>query len=372
MGSLFSGIAGLELGLAAAFEEAGFEVEIKWQVEQDPDCRAVLQKHYPTVDRSITDVRIASRANLVRVGLICGGFPCQDVSGAGKGAGLAGARSGLWFEFLRIVSELHPPLVIVENVASGAKRWLCRVRADLHALGYRTRAIALSAADVGAPHLRRRIFIIAVADAHGGRSQGERGARLLDGKRAALGHDSHGCGGEMAYPDARGRDERTGAGGELARLPQPADGDQLAHLIGELVRVQPGRRGGPDGAGAPEPGDAREMAHPDLSRLEGRGQPEPRGADERASGESGAARPDDHGQGGAESCVGRIVDGLSPQLDSHRWPTGRGKEQHPEEAPRAIEGKQARRRQRLKALGNAVMPQQALVIGRMVVEMINE
>lgn len=307
MGSLFSGIAGLELGLAAAFEEAGFEVEIKWQVEQDPDCRAVLQKHYPTVDRSITDVRIASRANLVRVGLICGGFPCQDVSGAGKGAGLAGARSGLWFEFLRIVSELHPPLVIVENVASGAKRWLCRVRADLHALGYRTRAIALSAADVGAPHLRRRIFIIAVADAM------RAGLAIGEGEREE--HEQ----GDGA-PAKRG-------GGERA-LPDP---------IGEQLREQPGRCGWTNRTGASEPGD--DVQEP--GRL-------------------------------PQSSVGRVPDGLPRGLDAHRWPAPRGQEPYAWEPSRTIEGKQVNRRARIKALGNAVSPQCGLVIGRMVVEMINE
>lgn len=307
MGSLFSGIAGLELGLAAAFEEAGFEVEIKWQVEQDADCRAVLQRHYPTVDRSITDVRIAGRSNLVRVGLICGGFPCQDVSGAGKGAGLAGARSGLWFEFLRIVSELCPPLVIVENVASGAKRWLCRVRADLHALGCRTRAIALSAADVGAPHLRRRIFIIAVADAmrpglaigKGEREEHEQG----DGAPAKRGGGERGehvanalsmrqLQPQGSEPDERGRTGNGGGSGELGRLPKPSMG----------------------------------------------GEPH----------------------------------GLPRGLDAHRWPAPRGQEPYAWEPSRTIEGKQVSRRARIKALGNAVSPQCGLVIGRMVVEMINE
>lgn len=155
IGSLFSGIGGLELGL----ERAGVGHTV-WQVERDSFCRRVLAKHWPLVER-YEDVCKVGSASLSVVDVICGGFPCQDVSGAGKGAGLAGARSGLWNEYRRIVSETRPRFVIVENVASGARRWLPHVRRDLHLLGYRTRAIALSAFDVGAPHVRRRVFVLA-------------------------------------------------------------------------------------------------------------------------------------------------------------------------------------------------------------------
>ena len=94
-GSLFSGIGGLELGL----ERAGLATSIAWQVENDAKCRDVLAKHWPHVDRSITDVRSATSRNLAHVDGVCGGFPCQDVSSAGLGAGLDGERSGLWREF---------------------------------------------------------------------------------------------------------------------------------------------------------------------------------------------------------------------------------------------------------------------------------
>src|SRR5262249_59255656 len=108
--------------------------------------------HWPETDRSMEDVTRATQANLAPVDWLVGGFPCQDLSSAGKGAGLDGARSGLWREFARLVGELRPSLAIVENVASGRRRWLCRVRADLHALGYRTTAYQCGACDVGAPH----------------------------------------------------------------------------------------------------------------------------------------------------------------------------------------------------------------------------
>src|SRR5688572_31531977 len=113
VGSLFSAIGGLELGL----ELAGVGEPV-WQVEQSAFCRAVLARHWPGVER-YTDVRAVGAHNLALVDLICGGFPCQDVSSAGARRGLAGSRSGLWFEYARIVRELGPEWIIVENVASG-------------------------------------------------------------------------------------------------------------------------------------------------------------------------------------------------------------------------------------------------------------
>ena len=151
IGSLFSGIGGLELGL----ERAGVG-QVIWQVENNAYCLAVLRKHWPHAER-FEDVKTPRR--YPSVDLVCGGFPCQDVSSAGKGAGLVeGTRSGLWSEYKRIVSEVKPLWVVVENVASGKRRWLPTVRRDLHLLGYDSTAVALSAADVGAPHVRKRIL----------------------------------------------------------------------------------------------------------------------------------------------------------------------------------------------------------------------
>lgn len=162
IGSLFSGIGGLELGL----EWSGLGRTV-WQCEIDPFCRQVLAKHWPGVPCH-EDVRAIGAANLARPDVLCGGFPCQDVSSAGKGAGVKeGTRSGLWFEFRRIASELRPPWIIVENVASGARRWVCLVRGDLESRGYRTRALGIAASDVGAPHRRKRIFIVAHLDGIG-------------------------------------------------------------------------------------------------------------------------------------------------------------------------------------------------------------
>lgn len=166
IGSLFAGIGGLELGL----EWAGVG-ETVWQVEQNPYCLSILAKHWPNAER-FTDVREVGAANLTPIDLICGGFPCQDVSTAGRGAGLAGARSGLWYEYARIVAELRPRFVVVENVASGAARWVDAVRSDLERIGYETLPIPISAADLGAPHRRARIFLLGVtADCHSERGR---------------------------------------------------------------------------------------------------------------------------------------------------------------------------------------------------------
>lgn len=116
IGSLFSGIGGLELGL----ERAGLG-PVLWQVEIDPFCRKILAKHWPNAKR-FEDVEAIDPSDLPAVDLVCGGFPCQDLSVAGKGAGLGGDRSGLWFQFARIVAGTKPRHVVVENVAHGRGR----------------------------------------------------------------------------------------------------------------------------------------------------------------------------------------------------------------------------------------------------------
>jgi DNA (cytosine-5)-methyltransferase 1 len=155
IGSLFSGIGGLELGL----EWAGHGPTL-WQVECDEFCRRVLERHWPGVER-FEDVR-AVGADLAPVDIICGGFPCQDISCAGKGAGISeGTRSGLWFEFARIIRLVRPRFVVVENVAALLSRGLGVVLGDLAACGYDATWDCIPAAAVGAPHRRDRVFIVA-------------------------------------------------------------------------------------------------------------------------------------------------------------------------------------------------------------------
>src|SRR5581483_9685057 len=143
IGSLFSGIGGLELGL----ERAGLG-PVRWQVEIDPFRRSVLERHWPRV-RRFSDVRFVGKRDLDPVDIICGGFPCQDLSSAGKRAGLTGPRSRLWFEFARVVAEMRPPWVVVENVSSGAGSWVDHVRRDLERLGYASLPVPIAASDCG-------------------------------------------------------------------------------------------------------------------------------------------------------------------------------------------------------------------------------
>lgn len=159
IGSLFSGIGGLELGL----EWAGFG-PVLWQVERAPFARSVLAEHWPTVQR-YDDVCTVGAHNLEKIDLLCGGFPCQNISCLGNGKGLDGAKSGLWREFLRIIGELQPRYIIVENVSMLRAQGLESVLRGLAACGYDAWWDCLRASDFGAPHQRERIFIIAMAHA---------------------------------------------------------------------------------------------------------------------------------------------------------------------------------------------------------------
>lgn len=153
--SLFSGIGGLDLGL----ERAGMKCVA--QVEIDPFCRRVLAKHWPDVPR-FEDVRMVTREQLPdKIDLIAGGFPCQDISYAGKGAGIDGARSGLWSEFYRLTCEIRPHFSLVENVAALLGRGMGRIVGDLASFGYDAEWETLPACAFGAPHERSRVFIVA-------------------------------------------------------------------------------------------------------------------------------------------------------------------------------------------------------------------
>jgi DNA-cytosine methyltransferase len=155
-GSLFSGIGGIDLGL----ERAG--MRCRWQVEVDPYYCKVLAKHWPDVPR-YGDIRELTGDELERVDLIAGGFPCQDVSLAGKRAGLDGERSGLWGEYRRLLGVLRPRWVCVENVPGLFTAGFDRVIGDLASLGYDAEWTTLRASDFGAPHRRERVFIVAHA-----------------------------------------------------------------------------------------------------------------------------------------------------------------------------------------------------------------
>lgn len=160
VGSLFSGIGGLDLGL----EQAGMQTV--WQVEYDDWARDRLEENFPHTEK-FKDVREVGKHNLKPVDLICGGFPCQDVSIAGGRLGLSGERSGLWFEFYRVLCELRPRYALIENVANLLVLGLNRVLSDLARSGFDAEWQVLPGAAFGSPDERARLFIFAYTQRKG-------------------------------------------------------------------------------------------------------------------------------------------------------------------------------------------------------------
>lgn len=177
--SLFAGIGGFDLGLerTGGFETVAF-------CEIDPFCRKVLAKHWPNV-RQYEDVRKLTADTPARDGIgvdvICGGFPCQDISPVGTRKGIGGERSGLWSEYARLVGEVRPSFVFVENSADLLRRGLGDVLGHLANIGYDAEWSVFSACRMGAPHARDRLFLVAYPDSQ--RQETGRGKR--DGNGSA-------------------------------------------------------------------------------------------------------------------------------------------------------------------------------------------
>jgi DNA (cytosine-5)-methyltransferase 1 len=301
--SLFAGIGGLELGL----ERAGMTVV--GQVELDPYCRRVLAKHWPEVPRH-DDVRTAvewwQSAPRPTVDVVCGGFPCQDISNAGRRIGIGGARSGLWKEMAWVVSSLRPRYVVMENVAAILSRGLDVVAGDLASIGYDLEWDCIPAAAVGAPHRRDRWWGIAYPQCDGVRLEsvtepGRNGTDVIaaDGAyRAVADAASVRCGqGWQGRPAGDGQD------GQAIETQALADADGVAGaqtiMRDDPVSVTPRRR---------------------VDGIDRRGW-------------AGATR---NSWWATEPDVGRVAHGIPARVD------------------------------RLRALGNAVVPQVAEHIGRLV------
>ena len=228
VGSLFTGCYGLDLGLEAA------GMETAWACEIDAACRRILARRRPGLPVA-SDVReLGDR--LLPVELLAGGFPCQDLSYAGRGAGLDGERSALWFEMARCVRLLRPPLVVVENVPAIFARGFGRVVYDLAEAGYVGRWFCLSAASIGAPHIRERVFIVArrgdVADAWSVARQapGQREAEPVEDEVEA----------SLGGPPGRAVDRAAGRAGpaaDAAGAGRPGEGREV-----EGGRARPRRR----------------------------------------------------------------------------------------------------------------------------------
>jgi len=283
--SLFSGIGGIDL----AFSTAGFNIIA--QVEIDLFCRKVLNKHAPTHwpnAKQFTDVNHFGVGDISYADIIVGGFPCQDISVANSsGRGLEGERSGLWSQFTRIIGEIRPRAVLLENVPNVTIRGGVRVIADLAAMGYVGRWGVISASDAGASHRRERWWCVAYANSIGlaeptsakQSDNPQHGADTTPFSRLHLRHDST----------------------------TVRDGEVLVNTDGIGLGKRKAKH-------APETGF---NAKPRL--------------------------------GGAD-------DGLSGGLDKPRFPAGPHQPQHSWEAPRlAISHRD--RKNRIKSLGNAVVPQ---------------
>lgn len=333
IGSLFSGIGGLELGLERGLAAAGVPARTLWQVEQNDHARAVLARHWPNAER-YTDVRDIAAATVAPVDLLCGGFPCQDISTAGKGAGLAGERSGLFFEMARIIRELRPRIVVMENVPAITTRGLDTVLGTLAALGYAARWGGLRASEVGAPHRRERWFCVAwLADSNSYRhkaadkqpeSTGDDGSAAMQGRQAPLWQrcdccENYWCNRHQQHahdcpcPSIEYLDIDPYASGGLA------DSDDLHAFSSKPSAIH--------------------------------------------SGVGLRIRCDEKGRRARQTKpgMGRDADGLPCRLDAHRWPAPPGP-QHPWEPPRT-RPQQPHDRDRLKGLGNAVVPLCAALIG---------
>lgn len=162
--SLFAGIGGFDLGLERT---GGFETVAFCEINEK--ARQVLRKHWPEVPiyedvRELTAERLTTDG--ISVDVICGGFPCQDISIAGRGAGLAGERSGLWSEIVRIARCLEPRFLVLENVSALLGRGLGDILGDLASLGYNAEWHCIPAAAIGAPHRRDRLWIVAYPNAN--------------------------------------------------------------------------------------------------------------------------------------------------------------------------------------------------------------
>lgn len=187
VGSLFSGIGGFDLGL----KRAG--MSITWQVENDNYAQKILTKHWPRVAR-YGDIRTIDWKKVEKVELVCGGFPCQPFSCAGKQRGEADDRY-LWPEVVRCLDALRPAWFLGENVPGLIKMALDQVCADLESLGYTVWPVCIPACAVDAPHQRERVWIVAHCDKQG--LQGGVGSRAASQERAPGGHLAE-CGEDVA------------------------------------------------------------------------------------------------------------------------------------------------------------------------------
>lgn len=325
---LFAGIGGISL----AAQWAGIETAAFCEIE--PYCQKVLRRHWPTVPiyedvRELTSERLQQDGVINHertIDIISGGYPCQPFSIAGNRRGARDDRH-LWPEMFRLVQELRPTWVIGENVAGHVSLGLDAVLSDLEGEGYTCRAIILPAAAVGAPHRRERVFIVAHAGSSGrysGRNHWER--RQICNDREWLPSKSNETGSKRICGSSE-------VGNDVCK--------SLAnsYLTG-LERRTETRNPKSEGTG-------RKKHFERCNKLQRRG------------------------SGTTEPRLGGTFDGVSSWLDEYRWPAAFGQPQYEWEAPRLTRGGK-HRKERLRALGNAVVPQQIYPIMKAIREIEGE
>lgn len=344
VGSLFSGIGGLDLGL----EWAG--MEIVWQCEKDQFCRGILRSHWPQA-RLYDDITTITANDLAPVDLICGGFPCQPVSLAGRRQGKDDAR-WLWPAMRDVISHVEPTWVLGENTPGLITMGLDGVLLDLETLGYACRTFVVPACAVNAPHRRDRVFIVA----HASRGGFDQGSTSLP--EQAGGETLAGDGSEEFVADAAGHSNFCQGSDPKGALPERSPGGPCG--CGAMVNAnsQPPQRWGVPGV---------------VSSQTGAAQREPQ---ERQRCRDAVVYP---GQGtgamgntpGVRRGLGRIAQGehrhaqQASAWSDAEWITGKdGKARRVKPGVRLLAHGVPGRVARLKGLGNAVVPEEAFRFGR--------
>jgi site-specific DNA-cytosine methylase len=400
---LFSGIGGFSLGCEAT---KGFETIAFCEI--DPFCRKVLAKHWPDVP-IFEDIKQLDRQKLDSLGkidVICGGFPCQPVSCAGKRKGDKDER-WLWPEFYRIVCEVRPKWVLVENVpgllSADSGRLFAGILRDLASSGYDAEWNIVSAASVGAPHLRRRVFIVAHAQQQIDRCKivcGEIDGQDTTRPASGIGGSGDGDGkANVAYSESE-QDKRgmlgrirgkSGAGGEKSNVANPNQGHGPSWRFGDKGISEESGIGegielgaGGKGSNVSNPNKERWNGRTGMFWQGGRAEPENGGQDATNSSERRLQRGNGAGQERAWRPIftrGRIGSGRDEIGDQLHGPIisrlggasnglpegiyGSWRDGWEEGTPRIAKG-QKDRVSRLRALGNAIVPQCATYIGECV------
>lgn len=308
---------------------------------------------------------------------LTGGFPCQDVSSAGKRAGITGERSGLWKEMLRLIQEADTcdmgfDYVLLENVAALVNRGLSTVLSDLAQAGYDAEWCCLRAADVGAPHQRERIFIMAYP--HIERVSREEGS-IAGGQRSAT-QPTGVCGWEdrtgaqgVAHLSSVGSNAwRTTSAQQQWRTDTVSDGtSDVANTSGARRRkVSRGPHGDEEkNERWTSQHDHQFSGHDQSRRTENvenaTGRRERKHNPARGA-EGTQCHAEQPGTGIIKSPICGVLDGLSSWVDRFRWPVGPDQPQEEWEPRRVISGRQKQRVSRLKALGNAIVPQLPMIL----------